>query len=138
MLTNNLSIIATKEANSPVLNTLKAIGSFVDNALSESCQQLGFFKLVAQLQVQKKLGADVSQILFVIFLAPVTKVNSTWAFCCEFLNNFGIGKKEVIYRFCTERISNGPTSFCIWQKSLQPNIPSALTTKTLAFYSQPT
>ena len=89
----------TKEITSPVLSTLKSLGSFVDNALSQSCEHLAFFSLVNQLGLKKKFGADIPQILFVILICPIVKANSMWAFCSEFLDQLSIGAKDVIYRF---------------------------------------
>ena len=97
MQTNQPAAI-TKDITSPVLATLQATGSFVDNALNESCRQLALFTIVAQMGIKKKLGADFSQILFVILIAPVIKANSMWAFCSDFLNHLAIGEKDVVYR----------------------------------------
>ena len=98
MQNNNKPTATTKDISSPVLATLQATGSFVDNAISDSCSSLNFFNIVAQLGLRKKLGASFSQILFVILIAPIIKANSMWAFCSDFLSNLVIGEKDVIYR----------------------------------------
>ena len=98
MLNNNKPTATTEDISSPVLGTLQATGSYVDNSLSESCSSLAFFQLVNRLDIRKKLGASFSQILFVILIAPIVKANSMWAFCSDFLSNLFIGEKDVIYR----------------------------------------
>lgn len=95
---NNKNTITTEALSAPVLATLEATGTFVDNAISNSCKELNLFKESTRLGVKKKLGASFQQILFVILLAPIIKSQSIWAFCADFLTNLQIGKKDVIYR----------------------------------------
>lgn len=89
----------TEELSSPVLSTLKATGSFVDNAISQSGKNLRLPQAVARLNLSKKHGADCATIFFAILIQPILKTQSTWAFCREFLSAFSIGKQDVIYRF---------------------------------------
>ena len=88
-----------KEIESPVTSTIKAGGGFVDNAISGSLKRLGFASILGRAKLTKIFGAPACRILYVILLTPILKKDSTWAFCADFLDNFGIGKKDVIYRF---------------------------------------
>lgn len=91
--------MTSKEINSPVTSSLKAAGQFVDNAISQSLKRLSFKGILRKTGVRKKFGAEAGDILYIILLAPIVRVNSTWAFCEKFLEQWRIGAKDVIYRF---------------------------------------
>ena len=88
-----------KELTSPVTSTLKAAGEFVDNSISQSLERLSLGVIISQANLTKQAGASALDILYLIMLAPIVKVDSTWAFCSQFLDQWRIGQKDVIYRF---------------------------------------
>ena len=102
MLTNQLTATTEVAPNSgPVLGTLQALGSFVDNSVTASCEKLGFSEILRSQGIKKKLGAGVIPIFLVILISPIVKAQSLWAFCEDFLDRLSIGSKDVIYRFLT-------------------------------------
>lgn len=88
-----------KQLDCPVTTTLKATGEFVDNAMSLSLERINFGGILSHLKFDKTQGASPFEILYLILISPIVKSQSTWAFCSQFLEQWSVGEKDVIYRF---------------------------------------
>lgn len=89
----------TSILSTPVTKALNAFGSFVDNVIESSSSDLNLTKIFKAEGITKKLGAPPQRILMAAIHAPLVMKDSAWAFCERFLQQYQIGKKDVIYRF---------------------------------------